>query len=67
MKRWSVRLRLAMEPRRGWRIVQNNGRALLFFNMEENKEWFFNNMKTVLQALIAVNQQKFQSGKGHFA
>jgi len=35
--------------------------------MEENKEWFFNNMKTVLQTLIAVNQQKFQSGKGHFA
>lgn len=35
--------------------------------MEENKEWFFNNMKTILQALIAVNQQKFQSGKGHFA
>ena len=65
MKRWSVRLRLAMEPRRGWRIVQNNGWALLFFNMEENKEWFFNNMKTILQALIAVNQQKFQSCKGY--
>ena len=38
---------------------------LNFFNMEENKEWFINDMKAVLYAQIAVNKQKFQSCKGY--